>query len=129
VQAVLQRVRARDPDQKEFLQACEEVLVTLEPVLTKYPQVRLVAAAAVSHVQQLSLMLPPKPSILQAESVPQSAYCCDIHGTWSLVFAAADSTPGQGKQQLHRADVTLTRTCCCCCCCLHAVHTRAGASL
>jgi hypothetical protein len=46
VQAVLQRVRARDPDQKEFFQACEEVLVTLEPVLAKYPQVRQLAAAA-----------------------------------------------------------------------------------
>jgi hypothetical protein len=46
MQDVLKRVRARDPDQKEFLQACEEVLVTLEPVLTKYPQVRQLAAAA-----------------------------------------------------------------------------------
>ena len=37
LQPVLEKVRRRDPDQKEFLQACEEVLTSLEPALEKYP--------------------------------------------------------------------------------------------
>ena len=37
LQAVLEKVRRRDPDQQEFLQACEEVLTSLEPALEMYP--------------------------------------------------------------------------------------------
>lgn len=37
-QGVLANVRARDPDQKEFMQAVEEVLLSLKPVLAKRPE-------------------------------------------------------------------------------------------
>jgi glutamate dehydrogenase (NADP+) len=38
LQDILERVRRRDPEQKEFLQAVEEVLTCLEPVLAKRPE-------------------------------------------------------------------------------------------
>lgn len=38
VQDLWQNVKARDPDQPEFLQAVEEVLVTMKPVFERYPQ-------------------------------------------------------------------------------------------
>ena len=37
-QAIYDAVKARDPDQVEFLQAVEEVVTTLEPVLKKRPE-------------------------------------------------------------------------------------------
>ncbi|KAL0244597.1 hypothetical protein GEMRC1_008679 [Eukaryota sp. GEM-RC1] len=37
IDALYERVKTRDPDQKEFLQAVEEVFSTLAPVLEKYP--------------------------------------------------------------------------------------------
>jgi glutamate dehydrogenase (NADP+) len=36
-QSVLAKVRARDPHQDEFMQAVEEVLLSLKPVLAKNP--------------------------------------------------------------------------------------------
>lgn len=38
VAAIFDAVKARDPDQKEFLQAVEEVLSTMEPVFAKHPE-------------------------------------------------------------------------------------------
>ncbi len=38
VQALFDAVKARDPDQPEFLQAVEEVLQTMEPVFEKDPK-------------------------------------------------------------------------------------------
>ncbi|GMH40470.1 hypothetical protein BSKO_08374 [Bryopsis sp. KO-2023] len=38
VQALWERVKARDPDQPEFLQAVEEVLTTMKPVFEKRPE-------------------------------------------------------------------------------------------
>jgi hypothetical protein len=38
MQDVLAKVAARDPEQSEFLQAVEEVLMSLEPVLAAKPQ-------------------------------------------------------------------------------------------
>jgi len=38
VQSLFDSVKARDPDQPEFLQAVQEVLETMEPVFEKYPQ-------------------------------------------------------------------------------------------
>ncbi|KAF6258661.1 hypothetical protein COO60DRAFT_1622128 [Scenedesmus sp. NREL 46B-D3] len=38
VEGILAKARARDPEQKEFLQAVEEVLMSLKPVLAKHPQ-------------------------------------------------------------------------------------------
>ena len=37
VQAIYDRVKARDPHQPEFLQAVEEVIESLEPLFEKYP--------------------------------------------------------------------------------------------
>jgi hypothetical protein len=37
-QGILAKVQARDPEQKEFLQAVEEVLLSLKPVLAKHPE-------------------------------------------------------------------------------------------
>ena len=37
-QAIFDKVKSRDPDQKEFLQAVDEVITTLEPVLKKRPE-------------------------------------------------------------------------------------------
>lgn len=37
-QGVLHKVRARDPQQPEFMQAVEEVLLSLKPVLAKNPE-------------------------------------------------------------------------------------------
>ncbi|EGD81855.1 glutamate dehydrogenase, partial [Salpingoeca rosetta] len=37
IQDLLKRVKARDPHEKEFLQALEEVIVSLKPVLTQHP--------------------------------------------------------------------------------------------
>lgn len=39
VQGLFDSLKARDPDQPEFLQAVQEVLETMEPVFEKYPQV------------------------------------------------------------------------------------------
>lgn len=38
LQGILAKVKARDPDQREFFQAVEEVLLSLEPVLAKHPK-------------------------------------------------------------------------------------------
>ena len=38
LQAVFDAVKARDPDQPEFLQAVEEVIESLEPLFEKYPK-------------------------------------------------------------------------------------------
>jgi glutamate dehydrogenase (NADP+) len=38
LQGILAKVRARDPHQDEFLQAVEEVLLSLKPVLAKHPE-------------------------------------------------------------------------------------------
>jgi glutamate dehydrogenase (NADP+) len=35
---VLAKVRSRDPHQEEFMQAVEEVLLSLKPVLAKNPE-------------------------------------------------------------------------------------------
>ena len=38
MQAILDKVRARDPNQAEFLQAVEEVFESLEPLMEKEPK-------------------------------------------------------------------------------------------
>jgi len=45
IKSVLEKVRARDPNQKEFLEAVEEVIHSLEPLLAKYPKYYRVLAA------------------------------------------------------------------------------------
>jgi glutamate dehydrogenase (NADP+) len=47
VEAILAQVRARDPDQKEFYQAVEEVLTSLIPVLEQEPKYRSVLPSIV----------------------------------------------------------------------------------
>ena len=37
VQAIFDKVKSRDPNQPEFLQAVEEVIESLEPLFEKYP--------------------------------------------------------------------------------------------
>ena len=37
IQAIFDGVKARDPNQPEFLQAVEEVIESLEPLFEKYP--------------------------------------------------------------------------------------------
>jgi hypothetical protein len=94
VQAVLQRVRGRDPDQKEFLQACEEVLETLEPVLAKYPQVRLLTAAVELcrlPVQFRSVMHMQAVCPCRLHSSPLMKPSCHIHSIRTLGAASAGS--------------------------------------
>ena len=38
IERVIEQVRHRDPDQKEFIQTVEEVLRSLEPVVEKHPE-------------------------------------------------------------------------------------------
>jgi glutamate dehydrogenase (NADP+) len=38
LQAIFDSVKARDPDQPEFLQAVEEVIESLEPLFEKHPK-------------------------------------------------------------------------------------------
>ena len=47
VQKTLEIVRARDPDQKEFIQAVTEVLTSLVPILEKEPKYQKLLPALV----------------------------------------------------------------------------------
>ena len=58
VQAIFDKVKARDPDQKEFLQAVEEVLTTLEPVLKKRPELVPVVERLCEPERQLLFRVP-----------------------------------------------------------------------
>jgi len=58
VQAVLEKVRRRDPVQQEFLQACEEVLTSLEPALEKYPHLANVLERMTEPERQIIFRVP-----------------------------------------------------------------------
>ncbi|KAK9810711.1 hypothetical protein WJX73_001208 [Symbiochloris irregularis] len=57
-QAIFDKVKARDPDQKEFLQAVEEVLTTLEPVLKKRPELIPVVERLCEPERQILFRVP-----------------------------------------------------------------------
>lgn len=58
LQALFDKVKARDPDQKEFLQAVEEVLTTLEPVLKKRPELIPVVERLCEPERQILFRVP-----------------------------------------------------------------------
>ncbi|KAK9811826.1 hypothetical protein WJX72_010897 [[Myrmecia] bisecta] len=54
VEALFRKVVSRDPDQKEFLQAVEEVLSTLEPVFEKKPELLPIMERMVEPERQIA---------------------------------------------------------------------------
>jgi glutamate dehydrogenase (NADP+) len=54
VQALLGKIKERDPDQPEFLQAVDEVLHTVTPVLSRYPQ----------HFETIKRLVEPERTII-----------------------------------------------------------------
>jgi len=58
VQAVFDNVKARDPNQVEFLQAVEEVLESLEPLFAKYPEYLKVLPAVCEPERAIQFRVP-----------------------------------------------------------------------
>ena len=58
VQAIFDNVKARDPNQVEFLQAVEEVLESLEPLFAKYPEYLKVLPAVCEPERAIQFRVP-----------------------------------------------------------------------
>uniref|UniRef100_A0A383VGJ9 Glutamate dehydrogenase n=2 Tax=Tetradesmus obliquus TaxID=3088 RepID=A0A383VGJ9_TETOB len=58
VEGILAKVQARDPEQKEFLQAVEEVLLSLKPVLAKHPEYCAVLERMCEPERQIMFRVP-----------------------------------------------------------------------
>ncbi|KAL0209734.1 hypothetical protein RCL1_008572 [Eukaryota sp. TZLM3-RCL] len=58
IQALYQKIQRRDPDQKEFLQAVDEVFSTLAPVIEKYPHYLPVLERLVEPERQIVFRVP-----------------------------------------------------------------------
>lgn len=58
VDELIQKVKARDPDQKEFLQAVEEVLLSLKPILADKPEYCSVLERLVEPERQIIFRVP-----------------------------------------------------------------------
>ena len=55
---IYDKVKARDPDQTEFLQAVEEVLTTIEPVLKKRPELVPIVEKLCEPERQIMFRVP-----------------------------------------------------------------------
>lgn len=70
LQAIFDAVKARDPDQKEFLQAVEEVLQSLEPVLKKRPELVPIVQRLCEPERQILFRVPWCVSDLRDQVAP-----------------------------------------------------------
>ena len=57
-QAIFDKVKNRDPDQVEFLQAVDEVLSTLDPVLAKRPELVPIVERLCEPERQIMFRVP-----------------------------------------------------------------------
>jgi len=58
LQAIFDAVKARDPDQPEFLQAVEEVIESLEPLFEKYPKYLKVLPSLIEPERAIQFRVP-----------------------------------------------------------------------
>ena len=58
MQEAFDRIVARDPDQKEFLQAVEEVFTTMAPVVEKKPEYAAVLERIAEPERQIQFRVP-----------------------------------------------------------------------
>eukprot|EP00878_Enallax_costatus_P001206 GHUV01001348.1.p1 GENE.GHUV01001348.1~~GHUV01001348.1.p1 ORF type:complete len:464 (+),score=127.69 GHUV01001348.1:196-1587(+) len=58
VESILAKIKARDPDQKEFLQAADEVLMSLKPILAKKPEYCAVVERMCEPERQIMFRVP-----------------------------------------------------------------------